>query len=308
MLTMLRFLAPINVGIEITSRALRFGAVASKGGRTTVVSSRIIDLPSGVLSETFTAQAIQDREALAAGLANGLADLSALKTRRVAISLPDGMFRVQTLEFDDLPANQRDREKLIRWRLEKSAAFDLSDTVLRYQVRERPEKGSIVLACVSQRQVISALEDLLASLGREVWSLGLSSFSALNFYAPVISNRSGGNYALAWLSPGSYSTIIIEGEVPRFYRFREIKSGDAVGRVTREIDDSLHFYTHRDRQQQSEISRLFVAGDAALTGPLCESLRGTTPIEVEELAPSSVIASLDASAGPLVPVLGGGAA
>ncbi|MDH4162449.1 MAG: hypothetical protein OEW15_07135 [Nitrospirota bacterium] len=308
---MLRNLAPMNIGIEITARVIRFGIVSSRRGTLSVPLARTRELPAGTLSETFGPQAILDRDGLAIALREGLVEFAAFKTRRIAISLPDGMFRVQTLEFDELPANARDREKLIRWRLEKSAAFDLADTVLRYQVQERPERGSIVLASVAQRALISQVEEMLFSLGYDVWSLGLSSFHAVNFYAPVLSSHSGGNYALAWISPDSYTTIIMEGDVPRFYRFREIKSGQPgalVGRMTREIDDSLHFYTHRDRQQQSQIGRLYVSGDPVLTGELSASLRGTAPVEVEALDPSSVFASLGAADGPLAPVFGGGIA
>jgi hypothetical protein len=91
-------------------------------------------MEAGMMTEAFAAQNIRDSEGLASLVRSSLKDLTTLSLRRAALSLPDGIFRVQTLEFDELPSQRPDRDRLVRWRLEKGAAFDVSNTVLRYQV------------------------------------------------------------------------------------------------------------------------------------------------------------------------------
>lgn len=294
MLTMQRFFAPLSIGIEITAAVVRLGVVGWNNGKPAIHASRTIDLPDGVVTEVFALQAISDAEQLAGFLRSGLREFSPFGTNRIGLSLPDAMFRIQTLEFEELPSAAPDREKLIRWRLEKGSAFDMSGTALRFQARERPEGGHLVLAAVAKREMLASLEDALSGSGFEVWTISPSSFTVLNFYAPHLAGR--GTYALARLSGGSYSTLIVDNGMPRFYRYREIKASareEIVGRLVRELDDSLHFYTHRDREQRSEVGHLYVAGEQSVTEGLAEAFKSGTTLEIELLSAGTVLPFLE---------------
>ena len=294
MLTMQRFFKGIDLGIEITAKALRIGLLTGKGGSISLSASKTSPLPAGMVNETFASQNIKDSEGLASILRSSLKDATTLPIRRAGLSLPDGIFRVQTLEFDELPANNKDRDRLVRWRLEKGAAYDTANTLLRYQVLPRQDKGCSVIACVVKQEVISQYEDLLAGLGFEPWAVVPSSFNALNFYAPYLAAQNIPGYALAWIADGSYTTIIMERGGPRFYRYKEIKAGapeDVTGRLIRELDDSIHFYRHMDRQQQSEVGHLYLSGEPVLIAPLSESLKNETTLTIETLVPAFVLAA-----------------
>jgi len=311
MLTMLRFFTEKSLGIEITARAVRLGVLTCKGGSISLSASTTTSLPAGVVNEAFSSQNIKDSEGLAAVLRGGLKDSSALPVRRAGLSLPDGIFRVQTLEFDELPSNSRDRDRLVRWRLEKGAAFDTANTVLRYQVLPTSEKGCSVLACVARREVISQYEDLLAGLNIEPWAVVPSSFNALNFYASYLAAQNIPGYALAWVAEGSYTTIIMERGGPRFYRYKEIKAGapeDVTGRLIRELDDSIHFYLHMDRQQRSEVGHLYLSGEPSLIASLSESLKNETTLKIETLLPSRVLAAGAAADPAFAAAFGAGGA
>jgi len=294
MLTMQRFFTEIGLGIEITARELKMGLLTGKGGAISVSASKTVPLPAGMVNETFASQNIKNFEGLTSILRSSLKESTTLPIRRAGISLPDGIFRVQTLEFDELPANSRDRDRLVRWRLEKGAAFDTAKTLLRYQILPRQDRRCSVLACVAKQEVISQYEDLLANLGFEPWAVVPSSFNALNFYAPYLAIKNLPGYALAWVAEGSYTTIIMERGVPRFYRYKEIKGGapeDVTGRLIRELDDTIHFYLHMDRQQQSEVDHLYLSGEPELIASLSESLKNETTLKIETLMPFLVLAT-----------------
>lgn len=294
MLTMQRFFTGIDLGIEITARTVRLGLLTGKGGAISLSTSKTSPLPAGMVNETFASQNIKDFEGLASILRSSVKECTTLPIRRAGLSLPDGIFRVQTLEFEELPANSRDRDRLIRWRLEKGTAFDTANTLLRYQVLPSQDRGCSVIACVVKQEVISQYEDLLMGLSIEPWAVAPSSFHALNFYAPYIAAKNIPGYALAWVTEGSYTTIIIERGGPRFYRYKEIKAGapeDVTGRLIRELDDSIHFYLHMDRQQLSEVGHLYLSGEPALIAPLSESLKNETTLTIETLMPSLVFAA-----------------
>lgn len=285
------FLAKPGIGLEVSSRAARIGVVRRNGAATAVLASGSQKLGTGLLEENYASPGIRDREGLSAALRPLLQEAVSAGGSRLSMSLPDSLFRVQLFDFDDLPARHGDRERLVRWRFEKSAAFDTADTVLRYQVLPRIGKGVSVLSCIAKRDVVASYEDLLAGLGQEVWNIGISSLHALNFYRDVLAAPAAGPSALVWVTEGSYATIIADRGVPRFYRFREIRSGtagDAAARITRELEDTIHFYTHRDPEQSPEISRFCLAGDSPVLAPLAEGLRGTTTVAVDLLTASAV--------------------
>lgn len=298
MLTMLRKFTRPSVGLDISSRSASLGAVAGRKGMLSLVAARSVALPPGMVVEGFSSLSVRDPEGLLALLRPALQELGAT-SRRAGLSLPDGLFRVQMLEFDDLPSGSADRERLIRWRLEKTSAFDASGTVLRYQAVPQEDRKYSVLACVAKSDVLAQYEDVLAGLGLDLWTLGPASFHALNVHAPEIGSRSIQQYALVWVTEGAYSTLVVEGEGLRFYRYREIKPGapgDVADRLVRELDDTLHFYTHRDRQQTAGVRDIFLAGDGAAVEAFAERLTAGTSYAVQVLP----------QAGAPAPVIGAG--
>lgn len=286
---------------------MRTAAVVRRGAELVILHSKSVEIPSGMLCEAYASPNVEDDACLSAALKECLSG-APQGLRRTALSLPDGVFRVQSLEFDDFPQKTVDQERLIRWRLEKGVAFDTSDTLLRYQVLGQQGTGFTVLACVAKRAVIAQYESLLIHAGLDPWSVGLSSFHTLNFYFSLM-NATSDVSALVHITEGSFATVITEAGGARFYRYKEIKrtgAGEIRSRFMREIDDSLHFYTHRDRTQQSEVKNLYLTGEAGLPAELAEGLRSATSLEVSVLSPSAVIPSANGAGPEMAAALGAG--
>ena len=249
------------------------------------------DVPPGMVNESYGLSNLEGPDDLARLLKDCLDGLERPDIRRVALCLPDSVFRVQTLDFDTLPGKTADRERLIRWRLEKTAAFDVSDTSLRYEVLRGQDRRLTVLACVAKQSMLSQYEAVLTRLGLEPWSIGLSSLSTLNFYADYLTKRSP-VAVLAHITDDAFATVIIEKGGVRFYRYKEVKrgGGDEIrARIIREIEDSIHFYSHMDRTQAAEIGHLFLTGDAAASDGLAEGLHARMAVTVELLSPAVVM-------------------
>jgi Tfp pilus assembly PilM family ATPase len=281
-------------GIEITARAVRTVTLSGSGKDRTITAASS-ELPAGAVAEAYSLPNIADSEALVKAVRQSLA-AGGILPGRAALCLPDALFRTQTLDFDELPARAADRERLIRWRLEKTAAFDLLDTDLRCQILKRP-KGITVLACVAKKELIRQHEALLAALGLEAWSILPSSLAVAGFYAPLMAQRSR-SYALSHVTGDSLSTLVAENGGVGFFRCKDVKrsgSTDASGRLTRDIADSLHFYAHRDRSQQAELRHLYLSGDRELCDMVASELGTEASLEVRVVSPEQV---LPASSGP----------
>jgi len=305
---MLRFTArKLSLWIEITASAMRLAVLSGRGANRTVLFTNTIELPDGVVSEGYATPSIIDISRLNDLLQECLS-LFPSGIRRAALSLPDSMFRIQTLDFEEIPAKTADLERLIRWRIEKGSVFDISETVLRYQVLGRNNKGFIVLACVAKQVVIAQYEALLIGLGLEPWAVGPSSFHTWNFYSSYIANKSTVS-ALVHLSENSLSTIIGEEGVVRFYRYKDIKRVDADSfckKFMREIDDSLHFYSHMNPARQTEVKDLYLTGDTVVATELAAGLRESTSLNVVVLSPALVVVGLANVGSEMASALGAG--
>ena len=296
-----------HLGIEITGKSVRVAAVSGSGDTFSALFTKAADLPVGMVSETYASPNIEDFSHLTAVLRECLANAPS-GIRRAALSLPDGMFRVQTIEFDELPGKAEDRERLIRWRLEKGAAFDIAETVLRYQVLGRQDKGFTVLSCVAKQAVIAQFESLLNGLGLDPWVVGPSSFHALNFYFSYLTKKSTVS-ALAHVSEDTFATIIMETSGVKFYRYKDVKRGsmeEIRSRLMREIDDSLHYYAHMDRLQQSEVQDLYLTGESTVSRELADGLKTMTSLNVEVLSPAVAARSAKGIGSEMAAALGAG--
>jgi len=295
------------LGIEITGKSVRVAVVSGCGDNFSALFTKATDLPAGMVSEAYASPNIEDFNHLNAVLRECLADAPS-GIRRAALSMPDGVFRVQTIEFDELPDKAEDRERLIRWRLEKGAAFDLAETVLRYQVLGRQDKGFTVLSCVAKQAVIAQYESFLIGLGLDPWTVGPSSFHALNFYSTYLTKKSAVS-ALAHLSEDTFATIILDASGVKFYRYKDVRRGsseDIRSRLMREIDDSLHFYAHMDHFQQPEIQNLYLTGESIVSAELAEGLRTMTSLNVEVLSPAVAALSAEGIGPEMAAALGAG--
>ncbi|HUI46695.1 MAG TPA: pilus assembly protein PilM [Nitrospirota bacterium] len=291
---MFRFVArKPALGIEISDSAVRLAALSRRGADLSLEYMKTADLPSGMVSAGYATLNILDASGLVRSLRSCL-PVSSRPFRRSALSLPDSVFRVQVLDFDELPSKHEERDRLIRWRIEKTAAFDLAETVLRYQELPRKGRGFTVLVCVAKQAVIAQYETVLQEAGLEPWSIGISSFHILNFYSPLMTKKST-VFALTHLTEESFTTIIADGGGTRYYRYKELKRGSPAEirtRLMREIDDSLHFYTHythQDRTQTCEVQQLYLAGESRLPFELAEGLSAASSLTVEVLSPDDII-------------------
>jgi Tfp pilus assembly PilM family ATPase len=305
---MLRVLArKPRLGIEITASAVRVAVVSGYGANLSVLSTKTVDVPDGVVNEIYASPNVSDMSRLSSLLRECLDGVPA-GIRRAGLSLSDSVFRVQTIDFEKLPDKTEDRQRLIRWRLEKGAAFDIADTVLRYQILGRQDKGFTVLSCVAKQAVIARYESLFFDLGLEPWAVGPSSFYAFNLYSSYLAKKSAYS-ALTYLSRDSFATIIGEPGGVRFYRYKDVKRGSAENireKIMREIEDSLHFFRHMDRLQQSEVRDLYLAGESGMSADLAGAFRAVSPLTVEELSPEVAALSGETIAPEMTAALGAG--
>lgn len=126
------------------------------------VRFRVVDLPPGLLTPSPVEPNVHDADTLKTHVRAliGLPDAHAQSSLPIALVLPDLCVRTVLLNVDTLPARPRERDALIRWRLDKEAAFPLAGARVVSQV-VGPHTVLVALAGESVlRQYATLCDDL----------------------------------------------------------------------------------------------------------------------------------------------------
>lgn len=213
--------------------------------------SRVADLPQGLLTPSPVAPNIGDGEALKACLR----DLIGIPAGRPApgwplvLILPDLCVRTVLLDVDALPSRPSERDALIRWRLEKEAAFPVASARVVSQV----VGPHTVLAVMIGESVMRQYETLCDELGLIPVRMEAPGF----LLHGMASASSPVDEPTGWLSllDGGFTFMIYQAGRPAFLR--------AKARSPQMLDDltaSLAFY--EESHPEPALRRLYVLGEA----------------------------------------------
>jgi hypothetical protein len=243
----------------------------------------VLDLPGGLIEPSFDRPNISDSAALAGVLKDGLKQVK-ISGKKVACLVPETCFKIFVLVFDSLPASEREREKLIRWRAKKQMPVLSDDVRLSYEVR--PSSSSMrVLAALARTPVIKEYEDLFAGLGLEVGILTVPTLSLLNLLDWEKEND--------WLAVNIEDDALALAAITRaemaLYRLKmfALERGKVqdfarkVETIVKEIENTAHFV--EDREKREIRSLWFRSGLKESRGDILEALRTALPFDVHPI-------------------------
>lgn len=258
-----------TVGIEISATSLKGVRLAAKGRRRAVAARSFVDLPAGLVTETFSRQNVADGAVFREHLTRLCATLGAGRDR-VGLALPDAVARVHLLMFDALPRKEDEIRDIILWRLKRDnlLPFEPEEARVVYQVMGMEKAGGEipVLASLIRRDVLEQYVLLFEDASLEPMVVDTASFLGANFYRDEMRRQvpGGETRALIQLSERRASLMVFEGDVLAFFRSKET-SPEAEGRegaadaVVGALRTSLHFYREQ-RKSEKPISAYCIAG------------------------------------------------
>ncbi len=168
---------------------------------------------------------------------------------RIGLLIPDVAARVALLQFETLPADQREAETLVLWKMREYLPYAPEDARLSYQVMGK-QPGSLEILSVAVRgSVLAEYEALLEGIHRGGPALVLPATVAL---LPLLPEEAGGQLLLH-LCPGALTAVVMASNRVRYWRTRSLE-GDAAsnaGEVGREAarvlatcQDNLNVQVH----------------------------------------------------------------
>src|SRR4030042_6533266 len=134
--------------------------------------------------------------------------------------VPERCLKILVLAFDSLPASDKERERIIRWRAKKQMAILPEDTRLSYEMVASSSSRK-VLAALARTPVIREYEDLFAGLGYEVGIAASPTISLLN----LVDWENEKDFLVATLEEDSLGVIAVTQAEPALYRLKTFPVG-----------------------------------------------------------------------------------
>lgn len=260
------------VGMEISGDGLTFVKVSGAKSVPDLHESMEIGLPAETLRISLKEPNVTNSESFVAAVREGHNRLLA-GSRRVAVSLPDGVGRIVILDLETRIKSREEGTDLIRWKLKKNFPYDISDSHIDYQILQTRETGEIsVLVGIIAKQIISQYEELISAAGLEPNRIEFTSFSVYRVFSDRLNLADQAAY-ISWYRD-AVSIFIFNDGVLEFFRSKEFHdSTPDINWVFREVNSSLLVYFSRKPGQQLDkvffTSRPSVA--AAMRGVITEA-------------------------------------
>ena len=214
-------------------------------------------LPPGAVVPSLTSHNILQRDVVVQAL-RGLVDQIGGRPRHVALAVPDTAAKVSLLPFDQIPANTRDLEQLVRLQLRKTVPFPVEDAQVTWSRGGQQDASTILVVTAMRRDIVQEYEAVCAAAGLHAGTIDLATFNVVNL--ALLGGPSGaglpGDTLLVHVTPGYASIALLRDGALIFFRTRQ---NDATEPVADVVHQTRMFY--EDRLNGQGFARvLLVAG------------------------------------------------
>jgi type IV pilus assembly protein PilM len=177
-------------------------------------------LEPGVISVSPLTDNVQKPDALADAVRSIVTGGAGRKRRSAVLVLPDYCARVSVLEFDKLPADEKEQHALVKFRMKKTVPFDVESAAVSFHSRQGKSKTDVIVV-VAALEIVARYEAPFRAAGLHP---GVVTTSAL---AITELNREPGVSIVARLNGRTLSVIVMRDGGPRLVRTVELAEASA---------------------------------------------------------------------------------
>jgi len=198
-------------------------AARLNASRRQVQSVGVRGLPAGALEPSANRPNVADNAAVRSMIAEA-SEIVGNGGGRVGLLIPDVATRVALLQFETLPADQREAESLVLWKMREYLPYAPEEARLSFQVMGKQPGAIEILSVAVRGSVLTEYEALLEGINRGGPILVLPATVAL---LPLLPEEAGGQLLLH-LCPGALTAVVTASNRVRYWRTRSLE-GDAAG-------------------------------------------------------------------------------
>ena len=260
-------------------------------------------LPAGVVRPSFDKTNLPNVPLLESKVREGMAKIG-LGQGTVAVVLPELSARVFILNLDSIPVSQKEREKIIRWRVGKQMPAVPEDARFVHQGFAAGRSERIVVA-VSREAVLEEYEGLFSRCQLAVGNLSLSSLSLTNLLP-----ASGEDVLVVNLEEDSLSFAAVIDSRLSLYRQKAfafdrtpgVPLDQRIGGILKEVENTMHFL--EDKEKKRVRSLWFRSGLPDAGVDIAGELRRLLALTVRETGELTGPVAGDGERGLLSPLFG----
>jgi type IV pilus assembly protein PilM len=176
------------------------GVFAARRSAPDALTMSYAALRDGVVTPGLKTPNLTDAQAVAQAIRQVL-DESGARDKNITVVIPDSSARIFILDFDSLPAREREAKPILRFRLRKLVPFDVEDASISYQIMSQTGGAMRALVVATPSPVLAEYEAAVRLAGYEpgvVLTSTIAALSALNVDEPaLVVNRNSGSITTA---------------------------------------------------------------------------------------------------------------
>lgn len=176
------------------------GVFAARRSTPESLTMSYAPLRSGVVVPGLKTPNLTDPQTVAQAIRQVLEEAGA-RDKNITVVLPDSSARIFILDFDSLPARDRDALPILRFRLRKLVPFDVEDASVSYQVMSQTGDAMRTLVVATPLPVLAEYESAVRLAGFEpgvVLTSTIAALSALTLQEPaLVVNRNSASITTA---------------------------------------------------------------------------------------------------------------
>lgn len=180
-----------------------------------IASSALTQLPAQLLTPHFDSQNIQDAQELAGIMQHTLEAAGLANKKQWSVALPEGAARSFVLTLESKPANRKELNDILAWKIERVIATPSADLLISRQ-RLKPEgRQERYLVTIARQSVLDEYETVFRSLG---WHAGLMLPRHMGEAQWLMQDRAPGDKMLVSSNREGFTAILISGGEPVLIR------------------------------------------------------------------------------------------
>lgn len=234
---------PPTLGLHLDAHRVTAVVVHRDGALPTVRAVASEALPAGALTPSLTGHNVLQSDVVVQAVRGVLGQLGG-RLRRVALSIPDTAAKVSLLPFEQVPANPRDLEQLLRLQLRKTVPFPMEDAQVTWAQGGQQQTGTTLVVTAMRRETVLEYERVCAEAGLHAGTVDLATFNVINL--ALLAGRQAaalpGDTLLVHVTPGYASIALMRDGGLIFFRTRPNDAAEPVADV---VHQTRMFYEDR---------------------------------------------------------------
>jgi hypothetical protein len=180
-----------------------------------IASSALTQLPAQLLTPHFDSENIQDPKELAGIITDTVEAAGLANKKQWSIALPEGAARSFVLTLESKPANRKELNEVLAWKIERVIATPSSELLISRQRLKPDGTQERYIVTIARQAILDEYEALFHSLG---WRTGLMLPRHIGEAQWLMQDRTPGDKMLVSSNREGFTAVLVSNGEPVLIR------------------------------------------------------------------------------------------